>query len=130
MKISNKRELQQITINHWSNINSKDFINIYRKCTGKPQSELKKQRFFVDEWLRDPAFQGWLSKNKGNTKVRCTYFHKAIELSSSKCLALIDHAKGKKDIAIVDKKNFFKPKSKPTTEESTESSGETMVSNE
>ena len=29
MKISNKRELQQIAINHSSDINSKDFTNIY-----------------------------------------------------------------------------------------------------
>ena len=29
-KIPNKRELQQITINHSSDINSKDFANIYR----------------------------------------------------------------------------------------------------
>ena len=30
-KISNKRELQQIAINHSSGINTKDFANIYRK---------------------------------------------------------------------------------------------------
>ena len=35
-KISNKRELQQITINHSSGINTKDFINIYRECTVEP----------------------------------------------------------------------------------------------
>ena len=33
MKISNKRELQQIAINHSSDINTKDFANIYKKCT-------------------------------------------------------------------------------------------------
>ena len=31
-KIQNKRELQQIVINHSSDINTKDFVNIYRKC--------------------------------------------------------------------------------------------------
>ena len=36
MKIPNKRELQQITINHSSDINTRDFINIYKKCTDKP----------------------------------------------------------------------------------------------
>ena len=36
VKISNKRELQQIAINH----SSKDFIEIYRKCTDKPYSIL------------------------------------------------------------------------------------------
>ena len=30
-KISNKRELQQIAINHSSDINTKDFANIFRK---------------------------------------------------------------------------------------------------
>ena len=32
-EISNKRELQQIAINHSSDISTKDFTNIYRKCT-------------------------------------------------------------------------------------------------
>ena len=36
MKISNKRELQQTAINHSSDINTKDSINIYKKCTDKP----------------------------------------------------------------------------------------------
>ena len=31
MKIPNKRELQQITLNHSSDIDSKDFIKIYKK---------------------------------------------------------------------------------------------------
>ena len=34
--IPNKRELQQIVINHSSDINTKDFANIYRKCTDEP----------------------------------------------------------------------------------------------
>ena len=40
MKIPNKRELQQIAINHSSDINTKDFINIYKKCTDKLYSFL------------------------------------------------------------------------------------------
>ena len=36
MKIPNKRELQQIALNHSSDINSKDFIKIYKKYTTKP----------------------------------------------------------------------------------------------
>ena len=39
-KIPNKRELQQIAINHSSDINTKDFTNIYRKCTAEPYSFL------------------------------------------------------------------------------------------
>ena len=39
-KIPNKRELQQIAISHSSDINTKDFANIYRKCTAEPYSFL------------------------------------------------------------------------------------------
>ena len=39
-KITNKRELQQIAINHSSDISTKDFANIYRKCTNEPYSFL------------------------------------------------------------------------------------------
>ena len=35
MKIPNKRELQQITLNHSSDIDFKDFIKVYKKCTDK-----------------------------------------------------------------------------------------------
>ena len=40
MKIPNKRELQQIALNHLSDIDFQDFINIYKKCTVKPCSFL------------------------------------------------------------------------------------------
>ena len=40
MKIPNKRELQQIAINHSSNIDFNDFIRIYKKFTDKPYSFL------------------------------------------------------------------------------------------
>ena len=33
MKTPNKRELQQIALNHSSDIDFKDFIKIYKKCT-------------------------------------------------------------------------------------------------
>ena len=39
-KIPNKRELQQIAINHPSDINTKDFANIYGKFTAEPYSFL------------------------------------------------------------------------------------------
>ena len=35
MKIPNKRELQQIASNHSSDIDFKDFIKIYNKCTAE-----------------------------------------------------------------------------------------------
>ena len=36
MKTPNKRELQQIAFNQYSNIDFKDFMNLYKKCTAKP----------------------------------------------------------------------------------------------
>ena len=44
-KILSKRELQQIAINHPSDISTKDFVNIYRKCTAEPYS------FFVNDTI-------------------------------------------------------------------------------
>ena len=39
-KTQNKRELQQITLNHSSDISTKDFIKIHKKCTAEPYSFL------------------------------------------------------------------------------------------
>ena len=36
MKPNNKRELQNIAINHSADIDYKDFIKIYRKCIKEP----------------------------------------------------------------------------------------------
>ena len=40
MKIPNKWELQQIAFNHSSDINFKEFMNLYKKCTSKLYSFL------------------------------------------------------------------------------------------
>ena len=40
MKINNKRELQNIAINHSADIGYKDFIKIYRECTKEPYNFL------------------------------------------------------------------------------------------
>ena len=40
MKIPNKRELQQIALNQSSDIDFKDFMQIYKKCTKEPYSFL------------------------------------------------------------------------------------------
>ena len=40
MKIPNKQEPQQIAFNHSSDIDCKDFMNLYKKCTEKPYSVL------------------------------------------------------------------------------------------
>ena len=40
MKIRNKRELQQIALNHSSDTDFKDFIKIYKTCISEPYSFL------------------------------------------------------------------------------------------
>ena len=40
MKIPNKKELQQISFNHSSDIDFQDFMNLYKKCTAKPYAFL------------------------------------------------------------------------------------------
>ena len=40
MKILNKRELQQIALNHSCDIDYNDFLKIYKKCIDKPYSFL------------------------------------------------------------------------------------------
>ena len=47
-KIHNKRNLQKITTNYSSDINTKHFANIYRKCTSEPYS------FLVDDTTLAP----------------------------------------------------------------------------
>ena len=46
MKIPNKRELQQIALNHSPDIDFKNFMNIYKKCTAKSHS------FLVNDTIR------------------------------------------------------------------------------
>ena len=53
MKIPNKRELQQIALNHSSDIDFKDFMNIYKKCTTEPYSFLVNDKTLpLDDPLR------------------------------------------------------------------------------
>ena len=40
MKINNKRELQNIAINHSADIDYQDFMKIYRECAREPYSFL------------------------------------------------------------------------------------------
>ena len=44
MKIPNKRELQQIALNHSFDIDFKDLMKIYKKCTTEPYSFLINDR--------------------------------------------------------------------------------------
>ena len=52
MLIPNKRELQQIALNHSSDINSKGFIKIYKKYTAEPYSFLVNVTLASDNPLR------------------------------------------------------------------------------
>ena len=49
MKIANKRELEQIALNHLSDIDFKDFIKIYKKCTAEPYSFLVNDTTFSSD---------------------------------------------------------------------------------
>ena len=49
MKIPNKRELQQIMLNHSSDIDFKDFMKIYKKCTTEPYSFLVNNTTFPSD---------------------------------------------------------------------------------
>ena len=64
MKILNKRELQQIAINHSSDINTKYFVNIYRKCIDKLYS------FLVNDTTLAPDDPLRLIKNLYNIQLK------------------------------------------------------------
>ena len=69
MEIPNKRELQQISLNHSSDIDFKDFIKIYKKCTTEPYSlfiyHIQKESFkiiynkimTIEDQIRDGKLQ-------------------------------------------------------------------------
>ena len=40
MKLSNRKELQNISISHSADIDYKDFVKIYRKCAKEPYNVL------------------------------------------------------------------------------------------
>ena len=49
MKSPNRQELQQIAFNHLSDINFKDFMNYYKKCTAKLYSFLAIDATFASD---------------------------------------------------------------------------------
>ena len=77
------------------------------------KTKVKKQKYFIDDWVQDKGFSNWLVKDKNdNTKARFSACHKSIELFSSGRSVLTDHAKGMKHISVVNKvPTFFNPKS-------------------
>ena len=71
------------------------------------KGEPKNQKFFIDAWLSDPAFEEWLAKEKDSKKkARYTVCHKSIEVFSSGRLALTDLAKGKKHKEIIEREKY------------------------
>ena len=51
---------------------------------------------FQDEWLSDPAFRSWISKNKNAHKACCFLCKTNFDISIMGVSALGSHAKGKK----------------------------------
>ena len=47
MKTPSKQKLQQIVFNHYSEIDFKDFIDLYKKCTEKAYSFLDVDAIFA-----------------------------------------------------------------------------------
>ena len=62
-KISNRRELQEIAWNHWSDIKTEDFINIYRKCTVEPCSFLVNDTTLASDNALENYFQNIIKLN-------------------------------------------------------------------
>ena len=80
------------------------------------EKKVKKQRYFIEDWLSDDNFKDWLRKDrKDNTKARCILCNKSIELSSSGRSALTDHAKGAKHNEALKKVKIFFAEPKKTT---------------
>ena len=62
MKIPNKPELQQIVLNHSSDIGFKEFVSLYKKCTANIL-RLKKQYLLIkEEWYNKLSFLTFLYK--------------------------------------------------------------------
>ena len=59
LKIPNERELQQIALNHSSDIDFKDFVKIYKRCTTEPYSFLVNDTTLPSD---DPILIGRLQK--------------------------------------------------------------------
>ena len=66
MKTANKKKLQQIALNHSSDIDFKNFMKIYKKCTAEPYSVLVNDTTWsLDNPLRfTKNLLEYISKNK------------------------------------------------------------------
>ena len=78
MKINNKRKLQNIAINHSTDIDYGDFINIYRECTKEPYNvltidttlpasdRLRFRKYFFDSYVFKNTSCKAMYKNENN----------------------------------------------------------------
>lgn len=81
------------------------------------KSSIKNEKYFVDDWLKDPLFKDWPKKDDKSVKrTRCTVCHKIFELSSA---GRSNPGKGQKHNASKKVLNFLKkpPSVKQTTVE-------------
>ena len=89
-KIPNKRELQQIALNHSSDIKTKDFINIHRECTAKPYSFLVNDTTLASDnplRFRKNLFNIY-NKNHDNDQIRDEKLQYDINREAAKISAL------------------------------------------
>ena len=90
-KIPNKRKLQQIAINHSSDINTKDSTNIYRKCTDEPYSFLVIDTMLTSNNLlrfRKNLFNIYNKNHDSNDQIRDEKLHYDINREGAKISAL------------------------------------------
>ena len=73
MKIPNKRELQQLVLNHSSDKEFKNFMNLYKKCTAKPYSFL-----VIDDTL------AWNGRHYQNSYISWRFFNFKMKLNNKK----------------------------------------------
>ena len=85
MKFSNKRELQQTALNYWSDISSKDFIKVYKKCTADLYSFLVNDSKLASDYpliFRKSLFDVSINDQIRDEKLQYDISRKAAEISA------------------------------------------------
>ena len=85
------------------------FINLFSlQEMSKKKVTKGHQKVFQDDWLDNPQFKPWLSRIKNKKhRFRCNVCQRVLEVSTSGESVLTDHAKGKKYIDNLEKRNSF-----------------------
>ena len=77
----------------------------------KEKKELTGQKYFLNDWLRNPLYKDQLKKDPNDLIItRCYVCHKKISLSPAGQSVINDHGGGKKHIDALRKEFFNKPK--------------------